>query len=258
MDRGPWGRVVGLLYTSELNAVTGIGDLALIAEIEGLKPTAATQRARATLAGLWAIRMVLVVLTAYFAVAFGATAPALSTGGAALLFFVVSGIRALAAVDETGLSAGRPPAGLLLCGYASAVNFALGLPYRFGRPPHYAWMVQILAGLVGGLLIAVWATTAPVLKAAWGCYAAAPIEVLGGQGVCPQLQSGWVTGSESTCYLSRGAIPIGSHCQTLPWADTILAGLFQAARTTTAVAIGFYVASFGRVYDTAMAGPALN
>jgi len=256
MNRGSWERVVGLLFTSELNAVSGLGDLALIAEIEAQKPTAATRKARAALAALWVFRMALVVLTIYLAVGFGIDTPAIATGGVALGLFFVSAVRAAAAVDEVGLGAGPPPGpGLLLCGYVSAINFALGLPYRLGPGPHYAWMFQILAGLVGGGLIAVWATTAPVLKAAWGCYAAAPIEDLGGQGVCPQLQSAWVTGSESTCYLSRGAIPIGSHCQTLPWADTILSGLFQAARTTTAVAIGVYAASFGRVYDTAVAGP---
>jgi hypothetical protein len=259
MDRHGWRAVTGLLFSSEVNLVTGIGDLALIATIEGGTRGASPEarRLRASLAALWAIRLALVVVTVYLVVAFGVGAGALSTGGAAIVFFLVQGIRVLSVVDreaeakrKESVLGTEPSALLLLCGYISVINFVLGLPFRIGPGPHYIWTLQILIGFVGTGLLLLYFFTAPVLREAWGCYAQVPAEELGGRGICPQLQTDWVSGSEATCFLTRGAVPVGSHCETLPWSDLILADVFQAARTAVAISLGIYIASFGRVYGT--------
>ena len=252
MAQSAWRQTVALLYLSEINLVTGIGDLLLITELERDREKAVATKARVPIALLWVLRIATVLVTVYIVIGYGVTVSAIVLGSVSLLLFFIQAVRVLSEIDAGTLELTKNPPrpALVLVGYASVLNFLSGYPYRIGPPPHFAWMVNILFALIGGGLLAIYFTTAPILREAWGCYTEAGIGELGTNGICPQLQSSWASGSEATCYLSRGAIPIGSHCQTLPWADTLLNPVYQVARTTVAIALGIYGASFGRVYDT--------
>lgn len=239
-----WRRWALLSATSELNLLTGCCDLVFITSLETRSENAESVR---RIAGLWAARQILVVTTAYLILAFGAVLSALVTGLCALLIHAAQTVRILGAV-ETGKVSGPPGLLPFLVSYVSVVNFLFGFPFRFGPGPHYLWMLQILLGFVGVGLLVGYAFTVPVLRQAYGCYAQRPITELGIYGICPELQSAWVNGSEATCYNTNGAIPVSSHCQELPWAATIGAPVFHVARVIFSISLGVYISAVGRVY----------
>ena len=196
---------------------------------------------------LWAIRVALVVATLYIVVGFGVTLAAWITGGLAVLLYGVLFVR----VQETKRAMVVSSKGLIFAvAYASVVNFALGLPYRTGAGTKIFWAFQLLASTISLALILGYAFSVPEIRAAYGCYSQLPFYELGRFGICPQSTPGNfpVPGTHAVCRNSLGAVPIGSACETLPWAATIGASVLHVARAIVAVALGVYAATIGRNY----------
>ena len=129
------------------------------------------------------------------------------------------------------------------------LSTVLGLPYRTG-PGTTLWAFQLLASTVALGLILGYAFSVPEIQAAYGCYSKIPFYELGRSGICPQSTPGKfpVPGSHAVCQNSVGAVPIGSACETLPWAATIGTSVLHVARSILAVALGIYAATIERNY----------
>lgn len=245
-------QIVSLLFTSEVNLLTGIGDLALITEMQGAPSEQLEKvgyrdvtRALELVSALWAIRVALNVGTLYIIVGFGVTLSAFITGGLSLLFY---GIQYTQLERLVGLLPLQRTAPLLYAiGYVSAVNFVFGLPYRRGPGPYYLWMVQILISFVAIGLLVGYATTVPEIRDAYGCYSKRSFMDLGKFGVCPQSSLA-PNGFDPVCRQSVGATPPSSRCNTLPWAQTIGEEVLRLARSGLALGLGLYVASVERNY----------
>ena len=246
--------VVSLLFTSEVNLLTGIGDLALITDLQGAPSAQVAKvgeqegagtvgRGIELVSALWAIRVALNVGTLYIVVGFGVTLAALITGGLSLLFY---GIQYTQLDRLTQLVPLQDTALMYAVAYTSVVNFVLGLPYRKGPGPYYLWMVQILVSFVGVGIIIGCAFSVPEIQDAYGCYSKRSFMELGALGVCPN--STLAGHSHAICQQKVGATPPSSHCQILPWAGTIGAGVLRFARCGLALGLALYIATVEKNY----------
>ena len=266
-----WQELSWLSYTSEINFLTGLGDICISKWRSGCpfsrtrliqpplpffqvtelayheQPHATRATETEVLYALWAIRVALVVATLYIVVGFGLTLAAWITGGLALILY---GILFIKVQEAQGAKAVGSRGLIFSVAYVSVVNFVLGLPYRTGPGTKIFWAFQLLASTVALGLILGYAFSVPEIQAAYGCYSKIPFYELGRSGICPQSTPGKfpVPGSHAVCQNSVGAVPIGSACETLPWAATIGTSVLHVARSILAVALGIYAATIERNY----------
>lgn len=251
-----WGALTRHVFQSEINCLTGLGDLALITELQERgaskgrdEPQAELSKKIELISGLWALRIAAVVATLYIVVGYGVVTSAWVTGGIALLFY---GVQYVELREIPGLSsdmasfAPRHTVLIYAVGYVSLVNFLAGFPYLAGREsgPRYLWMFQVLVTVVSAAIVLGYAFSVPEIRDAYGCYADESFMQLGSRGICPQSP----LGHNATCLRQSGATPAASHCETLPWAGTIGASVLRVARTVLAVGLGVYAASFDANY----------
>lgn len=239
--------ILSLLWSSEVNLATGIGDLALISDLQALakeKEDDSNDRAFELVSALWAIRVALNVSLLYIVVGFGVTRGAVIVASLSVLFYGIQYSQLALLLEEKGLSLKEKPL-LYALAYASVVNFFFGLPYRRGPGPYYLWMVQILVSFVAGALLLGYITTVPEIQEAYGCYSQRSFMDLGALGVCPDSP----LGSTKICNLNVGAVPPSGNCKSLPWSKTIGVGVLRIARVLLSIGIGFYAATVEKNYS---------
>ena len=193
---------------------------------------------------LWSVRVALNVATLYLVIWLGLSLPVLITTGTALLFYFIQFIK----IQES--TTGREVKGkplIFFIGYASVVNFVLGLPYLINTRSRFLWSIQILVSLISFGLIIGYAFSVPLIQNSYGCYPPEPFYELGSIGVCPQSNISVPTSVKvATC--TRLEAEGRFDCSTLPWADTIGASVLHVARTILAVGLGLYASASARCY----------
>jgi len=243
-----WQELTFLVFCSEINFLTGVGDLAFIAELRareeklakaGLVENPAAATASEVLSVLWGLRVALVVATMYVVIAFeGVHLAAYITGGVAILLYGVQMIKLQETTDGKDVG---PKSLIFAVGYFSVVNFILGLPYRVGPGPRYLWAIQILASIVSLGLILGYAFSVPEIRDSFGCYRPEPYYKLGELGVCPNSTIPGAT-HMSCRKIGRG------NCDILRWSYTIGSSVLRVARTILSVGLGLYAAASERCY----------
>lgn len=250
-----WGALTRHVFRSEINCLTGLGDLALITELQehGANkgrddPQSELSKKIELISGLWALRIAAVVATLYIVLGYGVVTSAWVTGGIALLLYGVQYVelREIPALTVVRNFSPRHPGLIYAVGYVSLVNFLAGFPYLAGREsgPRYLWMFQMIVTVVSASIVLGYAFSVPEIRDAYGCYADESYMLLGARGICPQSP----LGHNATCLRQSGATPAASHCETLPWASTIGTGVLRVARTILAVGLGVYAASIEANY----------
>lgn len=222
-----WTAVV---FLSEINFVTGFGDLMLCELLD----TVSARR----ITSLWSLRIILLAISLGIGIHNGFTTACWATLLSAVAVYIVSMGFAADKVGDADV-----PVALFTFSCISVVNWLLAVPYGLGEGKHTERAVWLCVNLIAGLICAGYIFTDGPLKTAWGCY---PPTVewkdVGAAGVCPQNHHG----SWKTCDTPPVRSSAFTACQTFDRVDHLGSGAFRAAMLITAASVGTYIVSIGR------------